>query len=75
VIVVHSGRKLRRTVAGMSEPSTIDRVSDREYRMQTDVDGQTFESLFRMGPDLVEKLDLPDVDEKTIVEATARFFA
>ena len=59
----------------MSESSTIEQVNDHEYRMRTDVEGQTFESLFRMSPDLLEALDLPGVDEKSIVEATARFLA
>lgn len=59
----------------MSEPSTIEQVNDHEYLMKTDVEGQTFEALFRMSPDILEKLELPDADEKSIVEATARFLA
>ncbi|WP_104182281.1 hypothetical protein [Arthrobacter sp. B0490] len=59
----------------MSESFNIDQVNDHDYRMRTDIDGQTFESLFRLRPDLVEKLGLSDVDEKTVVEATAEFLS
>ena len=59
----------------MSEPFDIDQVNDHDYRLQTDIDGQIFESLFRMRPDLVEELGLPDVDEKAIVRATAQFLS
>ena len=59
----------------MSEPFDIDQVNDHDYRLQTDIDGQVFESLFRMRPDLVEELGLPDVDEKAIVRATAQFLS
>ncbi|MBG6184917.1 hypothetical protein IWX65_002895 [Arthrobacter sp. CAN_A214] len=59
----------------MSGSFNIDQVNDHDYRMRTDTEGQTFESLFRMSPDLVEKLGLPDAEEKTIVEATAQFLS
>lgn len=59
----------------MSEIFDVERVSDHEYLVRTEAEGQQIESLFRMNPDLQARLDLPDVDEVTIVEGTARFLA
>ena len=59
----------------MSEQFDVERVSDHEFRIRTEAEGQAVESLLRMNPDLQEQLGLPDTDEVTIVQATARFLA
>ncbi|MBG6225086.1 hypothetical protein IWX63_001651 [Arthrobacter sp. CAN_A2] len=59
----------------MSASFDITRVSDNEYRVRTEAEGQSVESLFRMNPDLLGRLGAPDADEVTIVEATAHFLA
>ncbi|WP_043443015.1 MULTISPECIES: hypothetical protein [Arthrobacter] len=59
----------------MSASFDITRVSDNEYRVRTEAEGQPVESLFRMNPDLQGRLGTADADEVTVVEATARFLA
>lgn len=59
----------------MSENFNVERVSDHEFRVRTEAEGQNVESLFRMNPDLQEQLDLPDTDEVSIVQATAHFLS
>ena len=67
--------RVRRSVAPMTASFDITRVSDNEYRVRTEAEGQSVESLFRMNPDLQEQLGLPDTDETTIVRGTAQFLS
>lgn len=59
----------------MSASFDITRVNDNEYRVRTEAEGQSVESLFRMNPDLQGRLGTPDADELAVVEATAQFLA
>ncbi|PPB48294.1 hypothetical protein C4K88_15190 [Arthrobacter pityocampae] len=59
----------------MSASFDITRVNDNEYRVRTEAEGQSVESLFRMNPDLQGRLGGPEADEVAVVEATARFLS
>ena len=53
----------------------IDLVSDNEYTVRAEAEGQTVESLFRTDPDYLERIGLAEADRKRVVEETARFLA
>lgn len=59
----------------MTTSFDITRVNDNEYRVRTEAEGQSVESLFRMNPDLQGRLGAPEADELAVVEATARFLS
>ena len=59
----------------MSASFDITRVSDHEYRVRTEAEGQSVESLFRMNPDLQGRLGTQDAEEVAVVEATALFLS
>lgn len=59
----------------MSHTFDIEQVSDHEYRVSTEAEGQRVESHFRMNPDLLDQLELAGADEAAVVEGTAQFLA
>ncbi|HEX5114626.1 MAG TPA: hypothetical protein VFW65_05455 [Pseudonocardiaceae bacterium] len=53
----------------------IELVTEHDYLVRVDADGDTVQAEFYLDPDLLQRLGVPDADERQVVEQTAMFLA